>query len=227
MDLYPVNFLTRGIMATKICKHCGKEFVASKHLVAYCSCVCREDHNKNKLSWEYAQKSNKTRLHSWCNKTIAKKHCPVCGKEYETNVHNKIFCSPYCKTKHYQQNRAVLKERVCKVCGKTFLAKAKNKIYCSEYCQTNRCTNTCTVCGKTFTSARNNTKACSVKCMKEYQSGLKKCEGYTSDMDSDLARERREHAERIAKRRDIDYAERARVRMQYLREWGLGYKCLK
>lgn len=67
-----------------------------------------------------------------------KKICQYCGKEFETLVRNKKYCSDTCREKCYHENDIKKNggkyEKICLICGKTFFTnKAKVKT-CSRSC---------------------------------------------------------------------------------------------
>ncbi len=77
------------------------------------------------------------------------RECRQCGKQFETKVHNKVFCSPTCKTQSYYQSYS------CVVCGVDFKSKHPSRKYCSNKCQWNLQRKpwvdlTCTHCNKEF-----------------------------------------------------------------------------
>lgn len=83
--------------------------------------------------------------------------CKVCGKEFEKNAHNQIYCSKSCKNKKYEKGTKKYKEyrnkinkkrhqkaidegrtnieKNCDVCGKKFLSLRENNVYCSSDCK--------------------------------------------------------------------------------------------
>lgn len=56
-----------------------------------------------------------------------KKICTICGREFETSLHNKFWCVDCQKERH--------KEVECPVCGKRFNQKFRNETYCSKSCK--------------------------------------------------------------------------------------------
>jgi len=59
--------------------------------------------------------------------------CAYCGKQFTTDIYNRIYCSPKCR-------EAVPKEkmphytRICAFCGKEYTATKISRIYCSKEC---------------------------------------------------------------------------------------------
>jgi len=117
---------------------------------------------------------------------ITSKICPVCGKPFETNRHDKFYCSQSCKSKN-----DIIRKHICPTCGKSFWA-GKGKIYCSRECKLTKngahmsekiiekpiqtirkpvptkgrkplARKICPVCGTTFVTNRND-KYCSQQC---------------------------------------------------------------
>jgi len=64
-----------------------------------------------------------------------KKHCIICGKEFETSRQNQIVCSTACATVY---NDTTLKgnviRQVCKRCGNVFYAIGSSP-HCSKECR--------------------------------------------------------------------------------------------
>ena len=74
-----------------------------------------------------------------------KKTCIICGREFYTQISNKITCSPVCAKKRKQQTERkrhekqakfgkVIEAKVCPECGKTFTPDVPQRVYCSNYC---------------------------------------------------------------------------------------------
>lgn len=99
-----------------ICKRCGKPFVKVFGMEKQCP-VCR------KLPYYIP---------------VNKQHtvtCCVCGKEFETLLYNKKYCSDKCRcSSHYTP---VLAEKQCPVCGKKFKTGYKQQVFCSLECRKN------------------------------------------------------------------------------------------
>ena len=104
---------------TKICKCCGKEFLAEysvRDTQIYCSSECY-----------YNYKRINTKLES--------KICPCCKKEYHTYHHNQVCCSDKCRS-ILSRNRRIC---ICDNCGETFerIVSEVNKNakhFCSKKC---------------------------------------------------------------------------------------------
>jgi endogenous inhibitor of DNA gyrase (YacG/DUF329 family) len=123
-----------------ICKQCGKPFAvgAQQSNKLYCSDECRIKHSK-------AAAPRKKRNEP--GKTVA---CAVCGAEFKTTAHNRIYCSTECYAEgQRRRNMERYRERQ---------KKAPKKLK-----PTGR-TATCTICGATFTPANGNSKYCSHEC---------------------------------------------------------------
>ncbi len=124
------------------------------------------------------------------------KICVICGKSFETDVHNKSVCSTHCQImlqraynlKSYHKRAAAKKIRfkTCIVCGKSFEPVKGNQVICSDDCQAVRKklasekfrskkdrekdrgkVSICCICGKKFTPAFNGEKYCSDSCRQD------------------------------------------------------------
>ena len=68
------------------------------------------------------------------------KKCKACGKEFEPNKHNQIYCSKECKKevhRNYSRQHYIKKpklKRTCRYCGKVFETKTNSRFYCSKEC---------------------------------------------------------------------------------------------
>jgi hypothetical protein len=71
------------------CEHCGKRFVKFKYQTKkrFCCTSCQSSHNMAKRRAE--MKRNKP------GKTVA---CRICGADFVTEAHNRIYCSTECYT---------------------------------------------------------------------------------------------------------------------------------
>lgn len=100
-----------------ICEKCGQPFFrANKRLVKKCK-ACRE------------------------GRTLYRKVCPFCGKEFTCKNGQRIYCDQTCKEKSdgKRWREKMLKERGsniqnCAKCGKEFES-INRRIYCSEECR--------------------------------------------------------------------------------------------
>lgn len=117
--------------------------------------------------------------------TMTKK-CPMCGKWFDAQVHNKKYCSEECLTESKRQwyinhhKQKLGKTKICPECGKKFVKEAANQKYCSVEC---RKTNTlrsqmmvrarymkeCALCGRPFRGGHDQ-KYCSSACRKAARS---------------------------------------------------------
>ena len=124
-----------------ICEHCGERFVKFKYQKnkRFCCVSCQSCHNSAKRHAE--KKRNKP------GKTVV---CRICGADFVTEVHNRIYCSTECyaegqrrrNLERYQEQQkkapkkldAPRQKGVCAICGITFTPTNGNNIYCSPKC---------------------------------------------------------------------------------------------
>lgn len=103
-----------------ICEKCGNPFFRSdRKLVKFCR-ECRE------------------------GRTVRKKTCPVCGKEFVCKNAKRLYCDDHCKElangraarERYQKKNAEAgpKTHICAECGKPFEAENRG-IYCGDDCR--------------------------------------------------------------------------------------------
>lgn len=121
-----------------------------------------------------------------------KKKCVICGAEFETNMPNRLTCSPRCsKTKHNRRSTALKKEKhdnptqnsdvepiKCQHCGKEFVKWRGNQKFCSAKCRNNHAKKPpkvkvippriCLQCGKEFIPTMSTQKYCSEICCEAY-----------------------------------------------------------
>ena len=121
-----------------------------------------------------------------------KKKCVICGAEFETNMPNRLTCSPRCsKTNHNRRSTALKKEKhdnpkqnsnvepiKCQHCGKEFIKWRGNQKFCSDECRNNHAKKPpkvkvippriCLQCGQEFIPTNNNQKYCSEVCCEAY-----------------------------------------------------------
>jgi len=145
------------ILYSKICEHCGKEFIPERNHYKTCSREC-----KNKLI-SYTEHKTK-------DKSITKK-CLKCNKEFKVKYknRNKKYCSNKCRSK--------LKTFVCKYCDKKYRGYIEKK-YCSNECRlkfieerrNSKKKNKCLNCGKPTIN-----KFCNHECYKLYLTKEKEC----------------------------------------------------
>lgn len=63
------------------------------------------------------------------------KKCIFCGKDYNTEKHNSMFCSNSCCQKYNYYKKTSFVEKTCQLCGKTFLGnKYRETPFCSRKC---------------------------------------------------------------------------------------------
>lgn len=139
---------------TKVCKHCGKEYL--KRNKYYCSKECSIEARVNKI----------------------KINCAFCGEEFETvpsNTDSK-FCSLKCKAKSQEKKLKC----ICKICGKEFIVFEKYNsgnggTFCSQKCvSSQKIEKVCKHCCKTFKvkPSLKSQEFCNVKCKKLYSKNL-------------------------------------------------------
>lgn len=123
------------------------------------------------------------------------KVCPVCKKEFITNVWNQKYCCKKCKdtVQIFKRPNNLFIERVCVICGKTYLPKSGKQATCSEQCKeelkkiNNKRHNDkkprkkhepikCKYCNETFIPQKNN----QIFCCKEHQKKYYKETNYSS-----------------------------------------------
>lgn len=115
-----------------------------------------------------------------------KKTCELCGKEFETNLPHKKYCSLECyheahliseSLRRRQNGARALEVKECAFCGKEFQQRASNQKYCSIECS-NKAQNKrhvfglvtpckvvqCAFCGKEFQQKVPHQKYCSENC---------------------------------------------------------------
>lgn len=63
------------------------------------------------------------------------KICKKCGKEFDTAIEKKIYCSKDCCNKYYTSQGRYGKKSVCVVCGKAFLTNKGFIKVCSQQCK--------------------------------------------------------------------------------------------
>ena len=90
-------------MATydKVCKVCGREFVAKNHRTVYCSELCRAVGKS-----EASRKAYMKKVYGEVKENVLhgkRKTCPVCGKEFLSSNSAK-YCSYACRWKGKQEN---------------------------------------------------------------------------------------------------------------------------
>lgn len=123
----------------KHCKVCGKEFEPDRLSISTCSPECA-----NKLRSLSCRRKDSVvlyRKHNDANQPVV---CKTCGKEFETDLHFRSFCSEECKRADYKKDRKkrykkqVEKKReeihICKHCGKEFKTSDGRLRYCSSEC---------------------------------------------------------------------------------------------
>ena len=121
-----------------ICKECGiayERYASDDVRGMFCSRACH-------LRWESKQPRYKA-VSSIPLKWVYQCICPECGKHFETELENKVYCSSKCSyeaglREHREENikNFVPKIRACKECGKMFETKLReqNRQFCCKKC---------------------------------------------------------------------------------------------
>lgn len=81
---------------------------------------------------------------AWENRSVLKRSCAYCGKEFETKQRHQEFCSNACKSANRRKLKADYIEVNCEYCGKSFI---KNKYARSTCCSRS--------CGRTLSWAKS------------------------------------------------------------------------
>ena len=112
------------------------------------------------------------------------KECPICKKQFVSDVRFQVYCSPVCrgearraKEREYRAEAKQSISKTCTNCGKPFTAHAVSQKYCSYMCrqlyfQSRHRINTavsvtCKTCGTQFIANTKVKKYCSRKCAYE------------------------------------------------------------
>lgn len=82
-----------------ICKICGKEFTPKTYNSVYCSKACYEESNRR----------NQTRHPN--GDYLYTRTCPVCLKEFKTNIRKKTFCCTDCADEYRDISTDILLKR--------------------------------------------------------------------------------------------------------------------
>lgn len=140
----------------KICRHCGKEFVAADKRRKYCSAECvKEQHkaqHREQMSHyrrkKRAEKKEPVRICTWCGKEFdgrsanAKYCCKECGylaraaREHEKYI--EMQQTPEGRDREVvrrQKRERTLTKKICAICGKEFEAKNPVTKYCGDECR--------------------------------------------------------------------------------------------
>lgn len=67
-----------------------------------------------------------------------RKQCPECGREFETDLISKVYCSRTCAKrakKEKWRREHPIKVKVCEICGKEFEPANNNSKYCCYDCK--------------------------------------------------------------------------------------------
>lgn len=96
-----------------------------------------KDAGKKKIQWKHENDQ------TWKNrekreKQVLHKVCPRCGREFETDNSQRVYCSNQCKNKvaqkeFHQRHKAVL-TITCAICGKKFTSTDGRRKCCSSEC---------------------------------------------------------------------------------------------
>ena len=95
------------------CLNCGKSLAGKK---IYCDDVCRYAF--------YAKNGGNPPIHH--------RICKRCGKPFETNVYNQIYCCAGCAEPIKREGMFI---KVCRICGKRFATNNRAQKYCSDSCR--------------------------------------------------------------------------------------------
>jgi len=129
----------------RLCKACGKFFIAHMIRKIYCSVECQEGISKRKRSIKSKEKIKQ--------KPMMKKRCIICNTPFETRIRHKLCCHKDC-SKEYMKREAVRKYReiyrprkraalekklkstvlICKYCSNPFTPTSSNQVYCKPQC---------------------------------------------------------------------------------------------
>lgn len=150
------------------CKQCGNKFAAYKsENRMFCSRECADEYRMMNVdasrkeivicaSCGKAFAAYKSEKRMYCSKSCVKRRgrrpviytreCKHCGKEFETNRKDKVFCTSDCQAADASERRRVKAEQkrqenerlgkytYCKTCGKKFLPKTAYQVFCSDKC---------------------------------------------------------------------------------------------
>lgn len=170
----------------RVCKYCGKEFIAHYKGKVFCSKKCKDI--SSKLNRGIKCNINTEPYH---------KECIICGKEFDSFRESQKTCSHECslirnKIRDNQRRRIQKIQKTCDICGKTFFTNHDSQMTCgsdkckSEYrriahkkrnerAKANKKPRLityeireCVECGELFTiDDKRNNKCCSKKCSKK------------------------------------------------------------
>ena len=132
---------------TRICVHCGKEFIPSNKNNIYCSENCNKNASRERNLVEttcllcgkkfLAEKNRGTKFCSRICAGRAKERkevrvCINCGKEFSVQMSsNRRICSDECHQKNLPQKEI----KICPICGKIFKSfPSQKQKYCSREC---------------------------------------------------------------------------------------------
>ncbi len=150
-------------MDTKVCLHCGKEFIPRKDMQKFCSKVCNSKY--------YGERNKKY------------KTCPICSKEFWCGSSRRIYCSDECKDKT-KKTQELKPKYYCRICGEEI--KGCSKFYCREECRKEYAKRkareysmkdykpiifNCKVCGRKVITEYGNQRRnfCSEDCVRSYE----------------------------------------------------------
>jgi hypothetical protein len=178
---------------TKKCIICGEEFTTTNNWQKLCGkeeCA-KERASREKRNIPESEYKNLIGVYSFKTKNRVAV-CPICGKEFTSQVWNQKYCSRECKLKRICLDRPnnLCQERECVICGKKFFPNSNSQKTCSEECgntlekQRQKIYNdakprkgiqeiTCRNCGKTFLPKHFNSKFCCDECRDKYQKEFK------------------------------------------------------
>jgi hypothetical protein len=130
------------------CAECGKEHLAARAKVRYCSRGCASkayDYNRRRK----AEAAEKKLARKQSIEFDRQRSCRVCSSMFLANSTSQRYCSNQCRAASYQQRvdeqnlvryqAKYGKERSCKLCRRTFWPdpKTRRKLFCSNHCLDN------------------------------------------------------------------------------------------
>lgn len=172
----------------KTCPICGKEFETKVEHKRFCSPECKKEKDNFARFAKYHHEKPDAQIISKCRERYGKhlnpeliqsrkSTCIVCGKEFETKVGHKKFCSVICQQRYFRKKHKPLTK--CLVCGKEFES-SNGRLLCSPECAKERRLIlkrvyhtakpakivTCAICKKEFEATVYNRKYCSAECLR-------------------------------------------------------------
>lgn len=108
-------FVKQGVVLEgRVCTVCGKNYIPYHIRQIRClSCM---------YTPRYVKKS-----------VMHKVKCVQCGREFDTNLYNKKFCSKQCRELFHYKPQSY--EITCVVCGKKFMTGRSTQRFCTPKCR--------------------------------------------------------------------------------------------